>query len=113
MPHFAIIHQSGSVEDYTINSEISPSINSYGQFPKSGKDACAIFYQESMRVIMRQKTSKELMEWKFDDQTATYTYEDTWDNYQNSRKTGPCATSSSGKLFLYSGNLDSKENCIT
>jgi hypothetical protein len=70
VPHFVIIHVSGSVEDYTINSEISPKINSYGPFPKSGQDACAIFYPESMRVIMRQKSSKELMEWNFDDQTV-------------------------------------------
>ena len=108
VPHFVIIHNSGSVEDYTINSEISPKINSYGVFPKSGQAACAIFYPQSMKVIMRQKSSKELMEWNFDDQTAKYTYEDTWDNYQPIRKNGPCATSSTGKLFLYSGDLDSK-----
>ena len=110
MPHFAIIHVSGSVEDYTINSEISPKINSYGPFPNSGQDACAIFYPESMKVIMRQKQSKELMEWNFDDQTAKYTHENTWDNYQNVRRFGPCATSITGKLFLYSGDLDSKKN---
>ena len=113
MPHFVIIHDSGSVEDYTINSEISPKINSYGSFPKSGQAACAIFYSERMKVIMRHKSSKELMEWNFDDQTAKYTYEDTWDNYQNDRRFGPCATSSSGKLFLYSGDLDSKNNNIS
>ena len=113
MPHFVIIHVSGSVEDYTINSEVSPKINSYGPFPKSGQDACAIFYPESMRVIMRQKESKELMEWNFDDQTAKYMYEDTWDNYPPIRKYGPCATSSTGKLFLYSWDLDSKINSIS
>ena len=48
------------------------------------------------------------MEWNFDDQTAKYTYEDTWDNYQNVRRFGLCATSLTGKLFLYSGDLDSK-----
>ena len=112
VPHFVIIHVSGSVEDYTINSEISPKINSYGPFPKSGQDACAIFYPESMRVIMRYKISKELMEWNFDDQTAKYTCEDTWDNYQPIRKYGPCATSSTGKLFLYSGDLNGKKNNI-
>ena len=48
------------------------------------------------------------MEWNFDDQTAKYTYEESWDKDQNSRPYGPCATSSSGKLFLYSGNLNSK-----
>ena len=106
--HFLIIHDGGSVEDYTINSETSPKINSYGQFPKSGKEACAIFDPVKMKVIMRQKTSKELMEWNFDDQTAKYVYEGSWDNNQNSRPYGPCATSPSGKLFLYSGNLDSK-----
>ena len=57
---------------------------------------------------MRQKKSKELMEWNFDDQTAKYTYQGSWDNDQNSRPYGPCATSTTGKLFLYSGNLDSK-----
>ena len=107
-----IIHVSGSVEDYTINSEVSPKINSYGPFPKSGQDACAIFYPEKMRVIMRYKQSKELMDWNFDDQTAKYTHEDTWDNYQNIRQYGPCATSSTGKLFLYSGDLDSKNNFL-
>ena len=110
MPHFVIIHASGSVEDYTINSEVSPKINSYGPFPKSGQDACAIFYPESMRVIMRQKESKELMEWNFDDQTAKYMYEDTWDNYPPIRKYGPCATSTTGKLFLYSGDLSKINN---
>jgi hypothetical protein len=105
-----IIHNSGSVEDYTINSEISPKITSYGSFPKSGQASCAIFYPKSMKVIMRQKSSKELMEWNFDDQTAKYTYEDTWDNYQNVRSHGPCATSLTGKLSLYSGDLDSKNN---
>lgn len=110
VPHFIIIHNSGNVEDYTANSEISQKINSYGKFPKSGQNACAIFYPESMKVIMRQKSQKELMEWNFDDQTATYTYEDTWDNYQNIRNYGPCATSLTGKLFLYSGDLDSKNN---
>ena len=113
VPHFVIIHVSGSLEDYTINSEVSPKINSYGPFPKSGQDACAIFYPESMKVIMRQKEPKELMEWNFDDQTAKYTHEDTWDNYQNIRQYGPCATSSTGKLFLYSGDLDSKNNNIS
>jgi len=106
VPHFLIIHYGGSVEDYTMDSETSPKIDSYGQFPKSGRDACAIFYPDKMKVIMRQKTSKELMEWNFDDQTAKYTYEESWDKDQNSRPYGPCATSSSGKLFLYSGNLD-------
>ena len=52
------------------------------------------------------------MEWNFDDQTAKYTYEDTWDNYQNDRRFGPCATSLTGKLFLYSGDLDSKNNSV-
>ena len=103
-----IIHNSGSVEDYTINSEISPKITSYGSFPKSGQASCAIFYPKSMKVIMRQKSSKELMEWNFDDQTAKYMDEGSWDKHQNSRSYGPCATSSSGKLFLYSGNLNSK-----
>ena len=108
VPHFLIIHNGGSVEDYTMDSETSPKIDSYGQFPKSGRDACAIFYPDKMKVIMRQKTSKELMEWNFDDEEAKYTYEGSWDNNQNSRPYGPCATSSSGKLFLCSGNLDSK-----
>ena len=53
------------------------------------------------------------MEWNFDDQTAKYSYEDTWDNYQNDRRNGPCATSITGKLFLYSGDLDSKNNSIS
>ena len=57
---------------------------------------------------MRYKQSKELMEWNFDDQAAKYTFEDTWDNYQNSRKNAPCASSQSGKLFIYSGTLGSK-----
>lgn len=48
------------------------------------------------------------MEWNFDDQTPKYTNSDTWDNIQNRRESAPCATSSSGKLFLYSGNIDSK-----
>ena len=108
VPHFLIIHDGGSVEDYTMNSETSPKINSYGQFPKSGKEACAMFDPDTMKVIMRQKTSKELMEWNFDDQTAKYMDEGSWDKNQNSRPYGPCATSSSGKLFLYSGNLNSK-----
>ena len=103
VPHFLIIHDGGSVEDYTMNSETSPKINSYGQFPKSGKEACAMFDPDTMKVIMRQKTSKELMEWNFDDEEAKYTYEGSWDNDQNSRPYGPCATSSSGKLFLCSG----------
>ena len=67
-----------------------------------------MFDPDTMKVIMRQKTSKELMEWNFDDQTAKYMDEGSWDNNQNSRPYGPCATSSSGKLFLYSGNLNSK-----
>ena len=67
-----------------------------------------MFDPDTMKVIMRQKTSKELMEWNFDDEEAKYTYEGSWDNNQNSRPYGPCATSSSGKLFLCSGNLDSK-----
>ena len=50
------------------------------------------------------------MEWNFDGQTAKYMDEDTWDNYQPIRKYGLCATSSTGKLFLYSGDLDSTNN---
>ena len=57
---------------------------------------------------MRYSREKELMEWNFDDQTPQYTNPDTWDNVQNRREYAPCATSSSGKLFLYSGNIDSK-----
>ena len=106
MPHFVIIHDTGTVEDYSLDAEKSPQISSYAQFPKSGREACAVFYPETMKLIMRYKRSKELMEWKFDDQTPEYTPEDTWDNYQNNRNNGLCATSSSGKLFLYSGNLD-------
>ena len=53
------------------------------------------------------------MEWNFDDQTAKYSYEDTWDNYQNDRRNGPCATSITGKLFLYSGDLDSRNKIVS
>ena len=67
---------------------------------------------------MRHKQSKELMEWNFDDQAPKYTNSDTWDNDENDRKEGLCATSSTGKLFLYRGNLNSnifyhlqKSNC--
>ena len=65
-----------------------------------------------MKIIMRYKRSKELMEWKFDDQTPHYTIEDTWDNNENQREKADCAGSSSGKLFIYSGNLNSKIFCI-
>ena len=107
MPHFVIIHDTGIIEDYSLDEEKSPKISSYAQFPKSGREACALFYPETMKLIMRYKRSKELMEWKFDDQTPLYTSEDTWDNDQNGRKHGLCATSPSGKLFLYSGDLNS------
>ena len=52
---------------------------------------------------MRNKPSKELIEWKFGDETAKFTYSDTWDYDTDARIEGLCATSSTGKLFLYSG----------
>ena len=107
MPHFVIIHDSGDVEDYSIDKAKSPTISSYAKFPKSGRDSCAIFYPRTMKMIMRQKQSKELMEWNFDDQEPQYTNSDTWDNDENNREKAPCATSSSGKLFIYSGKLNS------
>ena len=107
MPHFAIIHNDGTVEDYSLDAVKSPSITSYPQFPKSGRDACALFYAKSMKVVMKPKTSKELIEWKFDDQTPQFTNSQTWDNDENSRTKGLCATSSTGKLFIYSGLMDS------
>ena len=106
MPHFAIIHNDGTVEDYSLDADKSPSITSYPQFPKSGRDACALFYAKSMKVVMKPKTSKELIDWKFDDQTPQFTNSETWDNDENSRTKGLCATSSTGKLFIYSGLMD-------
>ena len=103
-PHFAIIHNDGTVEDYSL--DVNSSITSYPQFPKSGRDACALFYAKSMKVVMKPKTSKELIEWKFDDQTPQFTNSQTWDNDENSRTKGLCATSSTGKLFIYSGLMD-------
>ena len=112
MPHFIIIHENGNIEDYSLDVANSPEITSYPQFPKSGTDSCAIFYPESMKIIMRHKQSKELMEWNFNDQTPEFTNSNTWDNNENNRQNGLCATSSSGKLFLYSEYLNSKiMNC--
>ena len=58
---------------------------------------------------MRPKTSKELIEWKFDDKAPTFTNSETWDNDENSRTKALCATSSTGKLFIYSGLMDSNK----
>ena len=108
MPHFVIIHSDGKVEDYSLDANKSPSITTYPQFPKSGRDACALYYSKSMKVLLKPKTSKELVEWNFDDQAPLFTKSETWDNDENSRTKGLCATSSTGKLFIYSGRMDSR-----
>ena len=59
-----------------------------------------------MKLIMRHKEEKELLQWYFDDQTPVLTPSET--NDPEVRFRGQCASSTTGKLFIYGGATGTK-----
>ena len=55
-----------------------------------------------MKLIMRHKEEKELLHWYFDDQTPVLEPSGTNDPVEI-RFRGQCASSTTGKLFIYGG----------
>ena len=112
MPHFIILGADGKIEDYSVDKEASPSITSYSDFPVSGEGSCGVFLSSIMRLIMRQKEEKELRTWHFDDQPPILSPTETNDPVE-ARIDGLCASSSTGKLFIYGGYNDSITETIS
>ena len=101
VPHFIVIHNSGIIEDYSLDPETSPPITNYAAFPEDIRHVCYLFEPEKMKLVVKYDGNPFPLEWYFDDEAPKELINQ---GDSNAREYSQCAVSqSTGKMIVYSG----------